>query len=57
MYQWQRQPPTLQVFFPPAQGKVAPVWGWGVGWVVGLEYPEKIQLRDFWLHPLNHFLT
>lgn len=32
MYQWQREPPTLQVFFPPAQGKVAPVWGWG-GWV------------------------
>uniref|UniRef100_A0A8C3UQW7 Endothelial cell adhesion molecule n=1 Tax=Catharus ustulatus TaxID=91951 RepID=A0A8C3UQW7_CATUS len=26
MYQWQREPPTLQVFFPPAQGKVAPVW-------------------------------
>lgn len=26
-YQWQRMAPTLQVFFPPAQGKV----GLGVG--------------------------
>lgn len=23
-YQWQRTAPTLQVFFPPAHGKVAP---------------------------------
>uniref|UniRef100_A0A8C3UTT9 Endothelial cell adhesion molecule n=1 Tax=Catharus ustulatus TaxID=91951 RepID=A0A8C3UTT9_CATUS len=27
MYQWQREPPTLQVFFPPAQGKVGFFWG------------------------------
>ncbi|KAF2987057.1 hypothetical protein EK904_012616, partial [Melospiza melodia maxima] len=47
MYQWQREPPTLQVFFPPAQGKVAPVWGWGVGWNV---------LRRFRFHLLDHFL-
>lgn len=42
MYQWQRESPTRQVFFSPAQGKVTPAWGWGVG----MEYPDKIQLRN-----------
>lgn len=28
-YQWERTAPTLQVFFPPAQGKVAPGSGRG----------------------------
>uniref|UniRef100_A0A8U7NDU3 Uncharacterized protein n=1 Tax=Corvus moneduloides TaxID=1196302 RepID=A0A8U7NDU3_CORMO len=39
MYQWQRESPTLQVFFPPAQGKVASVGSLGLE---GLSLPINI---------------